>query len=184
MKRATRLMLVVALIAASVSVVMAGRGKGKGGGGGGTTTALSAAEKDGLVVLREEEKLARDVYLKLAEKWDLPIFTNIAASEQRHMDAVKNLIDKYGLEDPVKDNTIGKFTNTAFADLYTQLVDRGNESLADALQVGVFIEKLDIDDIALLLEDVTHRDIERVYTNLLAGSNNHLAAFNAALAAL
>jgi len=84
----------------------------------------------------------------------------------------------------VKDNTIGKFTNTAFADLYTQLVDRGNESLADALQVGVFIEKLDIDDIALLLEDVTHRDIERVYTNLLAGSNNHLAAFNAALAAL
>ena len=56
-----------------------------------------------MAVIREEEKLARDVYITLGEQWGLPIFASIAESEQRHMDAFGRLIDKYGLEDPVTD---------------------------------------------------------------------------------
>ena len=56
---------------------------------------LSEAEKEGILYMREEEKLARDVHLKLYEIWGLQIFRNIADSEQTHMDAVKLLISRY-----------------------------------------------------------------------------------------
>ncbi len=51
-----------------------------------------------ILYLREEEKLARDVYLKLAERWQLPIFENIARAEQRHMDLVLQVIEVYGID--------------------------------------------------------------------------------------
>jgi len=57
---------------------------------------LSESEMQGLILMREEEKLARDVYTTLGEKWDLNIFINIAGSEQTHTDAVKYLLDRYG----------------------------------------------------------------------------------------
>ena len=40
--------------------------------------ALTDDEAAALAYLREEEKLARDVYLTLADTWQLPIFANIA----------------------------------------------------------------------------------------------------------
>ncbi|MCP4143444.1 MAG: DUF2202 domain-containing protein [Chloroflexi bacterium] len=56
---------------------------------------ISQAETDGLAFMREEEKLARDVYLTLYEQWELRPFSNIAESEQKHTDAVKNLLGPY-----------------------------------------------------------------------------------------
>lgn len=128
-----------------------------------------------VILIREDEKLARDVYLILYEKWNEPIFDNISKSEQRHMDAVKRLIDRYGLLDPVEDDTVGVFTN--FGALYNTLVKDGNESYCEALNVGIFIEELDIADIKTALEHVTSKDVERVFQNLLSGSYNHLSAF-------
>ena len=173
------------LMVGAVSVVEArrGRGGGGGGGGGGGASQLSAAEKEGLLEMREEEKLARDVYLTLGEKWKVPIFGNIADSEQRHTDAIKGLLDKYGLADPAAGNGIGEFTDPKFATLYEQLVAQGMQSLEEALKVGVAIEELDIADIKSLLIDVEHDDIRRVYENLLAGSYNHLRAFQSLLGA-
>ena len=52
---------------------------------------LSDEEVYWLMYMREEEKLARDVYATLYEKWGTRIFNNIRVSEQRHMDAVKAL---------------------------------------------------------------------------------------------
>mgnify|MGYP003589105545 CR=1 FL=1 len=45
---------------------------------------LSDAEKKGLLLMREEEKLARDLYLALYDKWGTRAFSNIAQSEQHH----------------------------------------------------------------------------------------------------
>jgi len=56
--------------------------------------ALSAGDAENLAFMREEEKLARDVYLYLFEFWGQLIFENIAAGEQQHMDAVWSLMDK------------------------------------------------------------------------------------------
>ena len=56
-------------------------------------TVISDEEATGLIFMREEEKLARDVYLTLYDVWETAVFDNIASSEQTHMDAVLMLID-------------------------------------------------------------------------------------------
>ena len=43
-----------------------------------SATSPAAAEVEALQYMREEEKLARDVYLALYEEWQLPIFQTIA----------------------------------------------------------------------------------------------------------
>jgi hypothetical protein len=150
--------------------------KGKNGQFQGT---LTQKEIDHILFIREEEKLARDVYLTLYEIYQAPIFDNISESEQRHMDAVKRLIDKYGLEDPVEDDAVGIFTNPVFTKLYEDLVDKGETGYCVSLQVGIDIEVLDIEDIEIaLLNDVEAQDVNRVFNNLLSGSYNHLNAFN------
>lgn len=149
-----------------------------------TPVALTAEQKAELVFVREEEKLARDVYLTMFDLWGKTIFSNISVSEQRHMDAVKNVLDKYRISDPVGTNAVGVFTDPVIQGLYDQLIAKGSISLKDALEVGVIIEEMDIEDIQEMIPLFTQQDIINVLTNLLAGSNNHLAAFNKILAAL
>ena len=138
---------------------------------------LTQAEIDGLVLMREEEKLARDVYLHFADTYSLRVFGNIARSEARHMEAVKVLLDRYGIEDPVKDDTRGVFTDSHLADLYAQLTATGGASLLDALVVGATIEDLDIKDLMDLSENLDKEDILFAYGNLTRGSRNHLRAY-------
>jgi len=144
---------------------------------------LAAAEIESLFWMREEEKLARDVYLEMFALWGLPVFENIAASEARHLEAVLGLIEAYGLTDPVADDSLGAFSDPALTALYTELVERGSQSPAEALTVGALIEDLDIKDLEERLAATERADIERVYENLLAGSINHLRAFTSRLEA-
>ncbi len=145
----------------------------------GATASLSEKEKEALLFMREEEKLARDVYLALEEKWGLAVFSNIAESEQQHMDKVLYLLGKYGLRDPALGP--GYFTDEVLQDLYDELMAKGDLSLIDALEVGVIIEVTDIEDIENYLKLIDNNDIIQVFTNLLNGSENHLAAFNSHL---
>ena len=111
------------------------------------STTLTDAEKEGILYMREEEKLARDVYIALGEKWSLRNFSNIASSEQTHMNAVKTLIDKYGLDDPIEGKNEGEFTNGELQDLYDNLIEQGMKSPEEALKVGAAIEEIDIIDL-------------------------------------
>lgn len=138
---------------------------------------LSEEERTGLLLMREEEKLARDVYQTLYEQWGLKIFTNIAQSEQTHTEAVRDLLEKYNIEDPVTDDTIGVFINPTFQELYDTLVSQGSESELAALTVGATIEDLDIKDLQDLIAQTDNQDIALVYENLARGSRNHLRAF-------
>ena len=142
-----------------------------------TVDALSDAEIEGLLYMREEEKLARDVYLTLYEKWGMRIFQNISGSEQTHMDAVKTLLDRYDLDDPAAGTDVGVFTNQTLQELYDQLVDEGSQSLADALRVGAAIEEIDILDLEERISQTDNGNIQLVYENLTRGSRNHLRAF-------
>jgi len=144
---------------------------------------LTNAEVYWLKHMREEEKLARDVYTVLYEKWHSRIFKNIYLSEQTHMDAIKTLLDRYGIPDPATGNDYGLFTEESeLQGLYDEQINDGSFSLVDALNVGVFIEKTDIEDLNTAISVSTHKDIVTVYSNLLAGSNNHLEAFESNLA--
>lgn len=138
---------------------------------------IDEATAEDLQFVREEEKLARDVYLYSYEKYQLRIFQNISNSEQTHMDAMLGLIEKYNISDPVGDNARGVFVNTNLQDLYNQLTTKSDLSLIDALQVGALIEDLDIFDIENIISRTDEQDITKVYENLACGSRNHLRSF-------
>lgn len=138
---------------------------------------LSQAEIDGLVFMREEEKLARDVYLAMYDLWAQRTFTNIARSEQEHMDSVLELLDAYGIADPVAGKEQGEFQNAELQALYDDLIAQGSQSLAEALRVGAAIEEIDILDLRERQAQTTDSHILRTYANLESGSENHLRAF-------
>jgi hypothetical protein len=138
---------------------------------------VTEQEEEHVVYMREEEKLARDVYLAMYDLWGLRIFANISESEQRHMDALGRLIECYDLEDPITDNTPGQFTNPVFTQLYEDLVHQGSGSALDGLMVGALIEELDIVDLRAALSETENPDLQTVFENLMRGSRNHLRSF-------
>lgn len=167
-----------------------GQGAGSGNGSGSEATGelhnefdwsdapgnLSESEIEALQFMREEEKLARDVYQALYTAWQVPAFQNISRSEQAHMDAVKNLLDRYGIQDPASSQA-GAFTNPSLQSLYDQIASRGQQSEEEALRVGALIEETDIQDLQIRLEQTTNPEVRQVFESLLAGSYNHLRAF-------
>jgi len=179
MRRKTLLALVLcgAVTGWVLQPAMAGRGNGgkKGGGKPAPTPVLTEAETHDLLFMREEEKLARDVYITLYAEWDARVFDSISQVEQRHMDALLGLLDKYGLEDPILG--LGKFSNPELQKLYNVLIEAGMQSKLGALMVGALIEEVDIEDIVLAMDRTEKTDITNVYGNLVAGSENHLNAF-------
>jgi len=140
------------------------------------TGTVNETEAAGLLFMREEEKMARDVYAYLYDKYKLPVFKNITKSENAHMSAVLRLINGFLITDNSSDNP-GEYTNIHIAELYNQLIAMGNVSVVDALKVGVLIEQTDIADLQKEMLTVENTSVKTVYTNLLKGSEAHLKAF-------
>jgi len=147
------------------------------------TAELTLQEIADLSVLREEEKLARDVYLYAYDTYGLNIFNNISKSEQTHVDKVLSLLDAYGLEDSANSDR-GVFNNTELSELYESLTAKVALSLQDALQVGATIEDLDIYDINEFLSHTQEPTIITVYESLNCGSKNHIRSFNGQIESL
>jgi hypothetical protein len=135
--------------------------------------------------MREEEKLAHDVYVYLYGLWPAEsIFNTISISETSHTEAILALLIKYGLDDPAAGKAAGEFTDPDLQTLYNTLVAMGQPTNIDALKVGALIEETDIRDINAKKSVTDEADILTVYDNLLCGSRNHLRAFDARLKAL
>ena len=149
--------------------------------GSGVSLTLTAAEASRLTWMREEEKLARDVYQFLGAKWSLRIFANIAASETRHFTQVGSLLSRYRVGDPAAGRAAGEFWDPRIAALYAELTTKGSASVRDAIEVGILIETRDMEDLQAALAETARPDIKRVYTNLLNASFNHLDAFEGSL---
>lgn len=137
---------------------------------------LDESEIHHLKFIREEEKLAHDVYTVLYEQWEMQVFDNIAQSEQRHTDAMGRLLAYFGLEDPLIDQ-LGVFEDDYIQTLFDDLTAWGLQSKEDALLVGAFIEEYDILDIWLAHNETDEIRIQEIYVNLYEGSYNHLDAF-------
>lgn len=140
---------------------------------------LTQEEIDGILFMREEEKLEHDVYVEFYEMYANEIFLNISESEQRHTEAVLHLINFYGLKDPALEG-IGEFRNEELQDLYDLLMSMGTD-LISALEAGVLIEETDIEDISALIEQTEVKNILQVYGHLMNGSLNHLESFKSTL---
>ncbi|WP_456421396.1 DUF2202 domain-containing protein [Lutibacter sp.] len=141
---------------------------------------LSQQEIDDLLFLREEEKLARDVYLFSYDKYAETIFNSISQSEQQHMNSVLTLLNTYGIADPASSER-GVFTNQALQSLYDDLTSQSDISLLEALKVGATIEDLDLNDIHEDESNTTKEDIINVYEKLSCGSRNHLRSYTSQL---
>jgi len=163
---------------------------------------LDQVESSHLTFMREEEKLARDVYLTLGEMYpNQPVFSNIAGnSEQKHTDTMRDKLVQFNLPDPNPDTndlpqSIGVFKGIEWGSYFTEkfgtLVELAEQSELAALYVGAFIEELDMKDIAVCpkvmidkgypapcgLEYTQKQALKRSYQNLIRGSENHLRAF-------
>lgn len=198
-----KMSLAILLLTSVILTACVSDGGGGGGGGGppvltidengnssfsstvlGTTLAalpsepLNTTELESLAYMREEEKLARDVYAYFDAPYGyVNVFGNISVSESTHTEAVRQLLLRYSLPDPAESRVAGQFSNATLQGLYDQLIARGSPTVVDALQVGAAIEEIDIIDIQTALITVDNQDIRLIYDNLLTGSRNHLRAF-------
>ena len=168
-----------------------GGGGGAGGGGGGNGGALadlfvdpppplSDAEKAEIKFMYEEEKMARDVYNVLGGQWENRVFSNIAASEQKHMDNMWRLVTYFGLDldddvDPT--NGQGDFENPRLKEFFDTQTGTGSTSRLAAFGVGALIEEVDINDLRDAIGETQVEVLKAVYNNLLNASYNHLRAF-------
>ncbi len=138
---------------------------------------LNGPERDALLYMIEEEKMARDVYLYLAEVWNLRTFSNIARSEEQHIAAVLSLLERYEVDVPSTLGEPGRFENEVLRAMYADLIARGETSLEGALRVGATIEDVDLADLNEKLSAVDNEDITMVFKSLIAGSENHMRSF-------
>lgn len=144
---------------------------------------FSENEKEMLLHMKEEEKLARDVYSALFAKWGSSVFSRISAAENNHMNSVILLLGSIGEEYTIAEEP-GFFSDSAFGDLYNTLVEKGSASLGEAYTVGALIEDLDIKDLGNYLNETDNGNIILVFGNLQKGSRNHMRAFTRQLSYL
>jgi hypothetical protein len=163
---------------------------------------LDRVEAAHLTFMREEEKLARDVYLTFAELYPQQdvFFTIATKSEQTHTDTLRDKLDQFELPDPNPDanrlpKSLGVFNGEEwgwyFTEKYRELTEIGADSELAALYVGALIEELDMRDIAdcpQVMVDAGYRApcglnytdelaLINAYRFLIDGSKNHLRAF-------
>ena len=176
-KRISTTLLAAALLGGPLVSMAGNQGKDSGRQPQATATSLDANEIHNLEYMREEEKLARDVYRTLFGIWGLPVLDNISESEQVHTTQVEDMLEKYRLPDPVVDDTTGVFVNQELAVLYDTLIAEGSRSSLKALYVGAAIEEIDMIDLQRAIDETDNADIQRLYENLMSGSRNHLRAY-------
>ena len=139
---------------------------------------LTQEEIDALIHMREEEKLARDIYTVLGETTPSAVFKNIPRSEQTHMDAFDQLLDRYEIPDPVVDeSSIGTFTDPFFTNLFIELKEKGQQSDKDAFEVGAMVEDLNMANLIKYGQATDKPDLKLAYDTLLKQSKNHMSAF-------
>jgi hypothetical protein len=190
MNKTTTSLAVVALATIMSTAAFAGNGAGPAPAQPATRpaakttfvyTAPTAVEAADMLYMREEEKLARDVYIAMYEAWELVPFAPIAVAEQSHMDAMLRLLTRYQLADPVAGKAAGDFTDPTLQALYTSLLAEGLLNPASALAVGARIEEIDLQDNADAIANSTLVDADAVYSSLMCGSRNHLRSFASTL---
>jgi hypothetical protein len=140
---------------------------------------LTDSDKEALLFMLEEEKLARDTYIYLNDLWSVNQFANIKNSEQTHMDAVENLLIQNNIAYSIL--PIGEFADQNLQNFYNQFVADGAISLSNALQIGATIEDLDIVDLEDYMDLTTNTDLISVFEGLQCGSRNHLRSFISAI---
>ncbi len=140
---------------------------------------ITESEQATILRMREDEKLARDVYTAFNEKWNQQVFANILESESYHMSQIKMLVEKCKLDDPVAkvNDQPGVFVNPEIQKMYDEFIAAGSASVLAAYKAGAKIEELDIKELTEAIAATEVKDIKGTYKYLLDASKSHLNAF-------
>ncbi|MFZ2177102.1 MAG: DUF2202 domain-containing protein [Rhodococcus sp. (in: high G+C Gram-positive bacteria)] len=141
---------------------------------------LSEEERTDLTLMREEERVARDLYRQFHDAWQAQIFDHISTSEQRHYDAVGGLLEQYGVPDPSDGLAVGVYADPQLQQQYDAWLAQGLATVEAAYAVGAELEAADISGLTTAIEVSDEDAIDRVYEKLRRGTENHLRAFEGA----
>ncbi|MDP3452977.1 MAG: DUF2202 domain-containing protein [Bacteroidales bacterium] len=139
-----------------------------------TTAELTANEIEFLYAVREDEKLARDVYTYFFDKFELAPFSRIAKAEANHIAAVERLFYFYSISYPAV-APMGEFNDADRKAYYESLINKGDTAL-EAYKATAYLEEKDVADYTLVLGSIQNPNIKMVIENLIKGSSNHLRA--------
>lgn len=143
-----------------------------------TATNLSTDQKNHLINLHNEERLAHDVYVYLYNKRWIKKFWNILQSEMQHYTLVEDILNTYKIPYD-KDTTAWVYSTAWYSELYNTLIQKWSLSSSDAIAVWTQIETMDIADIQKLYPEFQpYSDITTMLQRLEQWSRNHLAAFS------
>lgn len=137
---------------------------------------LTGLELTTLLKMKDEEKLARDVYASLYQKWNSQVFSRISYAENNHLNAIVNILKYYEQADTLVEET-GVFADNEMQNIYNELLSKGSASIEEAYKTGALIEEMDIKDLNNALAETSNANISMVYENLMKGSRNHLRSF-------
>ena len=138
---------------------------------------LTADQRTALAGMADEEKLALDLYGAFEDRYDDVTFARIAASEARHLAAVRTLLTTYDIADPTAGLDPGEFADEEVAALYEELLAEGESSSAEAYAAARAVEADDLAALEAAGTGVTAEDVAHVYAQLTAASERHLATF-------
>jgi hypothetical protein len=169
--------------------MMHGSGSGAGQGryadgecprllGEASTGTLTEVQEQMLAEQAELEKMAHDLYVELSDATDDHRFSRIAVSETRHLEAVRTLLGRYGIDDPTEGYAAGEFASETVAKKYADYLVEGSTSTEAALEVGRTHEAEDVEALRKAAEDVDAPDVKRVLEHLADASEMHLSAFS------
>jgi hypothetical protein len=166
------------------------------------TYELSDSLKNDIAYMGNEERLAYDIYNALFALYPAQTqLDNIAqTSEIQHIASVKALVTKYALEESslnIRDvdtttlsssadinSVAGVYDIQVIQDLYAALLEKGQNSATDALQVGCMVEVTDINDLDRSIidaEETNANDVVETFNFLRDASYSHYWSFDTSL---
>jgi hypothetical protein len=142
-----------------------------------TQPVISEKDKNSLVYFREEEKLAADAFDYFYEMWSNKLFFSFKSSESKHETIFKELMDYYGIDDPVKDYARGEFTIDTLKYFYIDMISFGSKSLLHSFLAGAEIEERSVYELDNAIKVIENEKLTGVYKTHKSSSEGYLRLF-------
>ncbi|NDV80147.1 DUF2202 domain-containing protein [Dysgonomonas sp. 511] len=139
------------------------------------TSPLTADEIEFLYVLREDEKMSRDLNFAFSSLYPTAVqFSRIGTAEATHITTIERLLDYYEIEYPAL-SPDGVFADEYRQSRYNELLAMGN-TMENAYTATARLEEENIVAYNNVLENISNPNIKIIVSNLLKSSTNHFKA--------
>lgn len=139
------------------------------------TSPLTADEIEFLYAMREDEKLARDLYAYFWTRYPTaPQIQRISKAEESHIAAIETVLDYYEISYPAM-SAPGVFEDSTRQALYDELALK-SETMLEAFQTMAFVEDRDLFAYKMVQSQITNANLSLLIENMIKASTNHLKA--------